>query len=284
MGFYRRYSLLLGLLALVLVVVLLLSTPEFVLSPGVTFIDSELHRSSGDEAYVRTKMDFGSAEHMSSFPMEIGEWKGYDYDTKDISESLGADVILLRGYDRPGLYQPIFFLIMQARTESSFHPPRVCYAVLGYEIEGEGKEQVVVTDTSWTEASSNTTIPLKKMVVFKESGGKVTERRVVLYCYVKGNQFKSDTITMIRVEALALVEGSYDGILSVEKDFIADMIPLMFEPSEEGKWNPLAMRLAELGIGGYFAIALLLFMPLAIMLYPRTRWGRGSAAKSELRK
>lgn len=284
MAFYRRYSLLLGLLTLVLVIVLLLSTPGFVFSTGVTFIDSELHRSSGDEAYVRTKMDFGSSEHVSTFPMEIGDWKGYDYDTTGIGENLGADVILLRAYERPGLYQPIFFLIMQAETESSFHPPPICYPALGYHIQDEGKEQVVVTDTSWTEAPSSITIPLKKLVVFKESGGEVTERLVVLYCYVKGNQLTSNTITMIRVEALAPIEGSYEGILNVEKDFAALTIPYMFEPTEEGEWNPLVIRLAELGIGGYFAIALLLFVPLAIIAHSWTMRGRGSAAKSESRK
>jgi hypothetical protein len=273
MGFYRRYSLLIGLFTLVLVIVLLLSTPDFVFSTGVTFIDSELYRSSGDEAYVRTKMDFGSSEDVSAYPTEIGDWSGYDYDVTEIKETLGGDVILLRGYSRPGVYQPLFFLIMQAETESSFHPPPVCYPALGYHIQEEGKEQVVVTDTSWTEADSSLTVPLKKLVVFKESGGEVTDRRVVLYCYVKGNQLASDTITMIRVEALAPVEGSYDGILNVEKDFAALTIPYMFEPNEEEKWSPLAVRLAESGIGGYFAIALLLFVPLAIMLYPRTRRG-----------
>ena len=284
MGFYRRYSVLLGLLALILVIALLLSNPSLVFSTGVTFIDSELHHSSGDEAYVRTKMDFGSADHMNAFPREIGGWKGYDYDATDMKESLGADVILLRGYDCPGLYQPIFFLIMQAETESSFHAPPVCYPALGYQIEEEGKEQVVVTDTSWTEEPSSITLPLKRLVVFKESEGQVTDRRVVLYCYVKGNRFTSDTITMIRVEALAPIEGSYDGILNLAKDFTALTIPYMFEPGEEGEWNPLAMRLAESGIGGYLAIAVMLFLPLAIMLYPRARWGRGSVVKSRRRK
>ena len=137
MDFYRRYSLLLGLLVLALVIALLLTTPASMFSPGVTFIDSELYRSSGDEAYVRTKMDFGNSEHVNAFPHQFSVWQGYDYDTAALKESLGADIILLRGYVRPGLYQPIFFLLMQARTESSFHPPPICYPAMGYEIEAE---------------------------------------------------------------------------------------------------------------------------------------------------
>jgi hypothetical protein len=278
MDFYRRYSLLLGLLALALVMALLLSTPALMFSPGVTFIDSELYRSSGKETYVRTKMDLGKSEHVSALPHQLGVWQGYDYDTTRAKESLGTEVMLLRGYDRPGLYQPIFFLLIQAKTESSFHPPPICYTGMGYEIEEEGKEQILVKEESWAETTSlsSMSIPMTRIVIFKKSGGKVKERRVALYCYVKGNQFTSDTITMIRVEGLAPIEGSYEGILNMEKDFIASVIPYLFEPSREAEWKPLALQLIEMGSGGYLAIALMLFIPLAIIIYPIIRWRQGS--------
>lgn len=281
MVFYKRYSVLFGLFALVCVIALLFSTPDSLFSRGVSFIDSELNRSSGNEAYVITKMNLGSQEHVSAFPTEIGEWKGYDYDATRVSEDLGADVVLLRGYDRPGLYQPIFFLIMQAKTSSSFHPPPICYPALGYEIEEEGREQVLVTDTSWTEATSSSSIwiPMKKLVVFKESDGEVQERRVVLYCYLKGNMVTSDTVNMIRVSALAPIDGSYEGILEVLKDFTAQSIPYMFEFRQEENRQTIAAILAEFGVGGYFAIALLLFTPVAIIAYPRIRGRPGSAKR-----
>lgn len=278
-SFVVRYSLLLSLAVLALVVILLLGDPDFVFSPGVSFIDTELHRSSGHEVYVRTKIDFGSQEHMSRLPMEIGEWTGYSYDTTEDREYLGADVIVLRAYSSPGLSQPLFFLIMQARTESSFHPPDVCYASQGYNVQEEGKEQIVVTDTSWAQATSGMSIPFKRLVIAKEIDGEITERRVVLFCYVKGNQFTSDTITMIRTEALAPIDGSYEGILSVEKDFTALAIPYLFEPAEGEEWNPLALQLAESGIGGYVAIAAILFVPVTIIIYARTGRGRDPAEK-----
>ena len=69
--FCKRYSVTFGLFALVCVFVLLFSTPESLFSHGVAFIDSELHRSSGNEAYVKTKMNPGSQEHVGAFPAEI---------------------------------------------------------------------------------------------------------------------------------------------------------------------------------------------------------------------
>lgn len=284
MDFYKHYSMLLGLLALVLVIILLLTTPAFMFSSGVGFIDTKLHHSSGDEVYVMTKMDFSSEEHMNAFPMEIEHWQGFGYDTTEIKDNLGVDLAILRGYTRPGIYQPIFFLIMQAQTDSSFHPPSICYPSQGYEIEELGEEKVLVADISGTETFLSTMIPLAKLVVFKESDGEVTDRRVVLYYYLKGNPFTSDTVTMIQVEALAPIDGSYEGILKVAKDFISLTFPYMFEPSEKGEWNPLVLQLTESGIGGYLAIALLLFIPLAIMIYPMTRRAQGSTKKSGPRK
>ena len=52
----KRYSVLFGLFALVCVIVLLFSTPDSLFSHGVSFIDSELHRSSGNEAYVMIRV------------------------------------------------------------------------------------------------------------------------------------------------------------------------------------------------------------------------------------
>ena len=273
MNFLKRYSVIIGLAVLAVVIIVLLSGTAPVFSSGV-FIDSELDKPSGEEVYVRTRMDFGSQEHMAAFPMQIGEWQGYDYDTTRDREQLGADVIVLRGYSIPKYYVPMFLLLMQARTESSFHPPDICYAWQGYSVQESGTEQILVTDKSWVESSTGITIPLSKIVVIKKSGQEITERRVALYCYVKGNQFASDTITMIRVEALAPIIGSYDGMLKLEKDFLSQSIPYMFEPAQNDQWHPLAFRLIDLGIGGYFVIALMLFLPLAIIVYPRTRWAR----------
>jgi hypothetical protein len=275
MELYRRYAVHLGLLALVLVIVILLSAPGSVFSAGVSFVDSTLHRSSGEGTYVTTKMDFGDAGEVNAFPKEIGEWTGFDYETSEIKESLGADALLLRSYVSPGIYSGVDFLILQAETETSFHPPPVCYAAIGFEIEEQGKERVLIEDAEWARATSSTvSIPVEKAVILRKSGGRIRERRLVLYFYVKGNQLTSDAITLIRVEAQAPVDASYEGILGVEKEFIALAVPYMFDPGGDHAGKTLAARLAGSGFGGYLAIMLLLFAPLAIAVYPKTRWGR----------
>ena len=266
----RDYTNLIGISILLGVVLLLLTSPNMLFSSMTTFIDTELYYSSGNEASVRTKTDFGSREHMAAFPREIGKWTGYDYDTTKYVEKLGADIMLLRDYEPSTFTQPLFFLILQADTESSFHPPKVCIRAQGHEIQEEGDEKVIVTDATWVKGSSSTSIPLKKLVTTKSSkDGRILERRVVLFCYVKGNQFYTDTITMLQVEALAPISGSYEDTLNEEKSFISQAMPLLFEPGSDSQWHPLIMELLERGIAGYLTIAFLFLIPVTIIFYPR---------------
>ena len=285
-SFFDEYSKLIGLILLAFVLITLLSTPSMIFAKNITTIDTELSRASGGETSVRAKMDFGNNEYIQAFPKQIGDWNGSDYDTTGVAESLGADVMLLRAYSHPKLYQPVIFLIIQSKNRSSFHPPIVCYPASGYTIEEEGKEKIPVQNLSWIEEPLfatykekakekgsiyfNETISAKKLIVVKESNGKVTERIVVLYFYVKENPFASDTVTMIRVSALAPTEGSYDGILNITKEFMADTFPSMFElRSEESP--VLLILLASGSVIGKVAIILLFLPPIAIIFYPQIR-------------
>jgi len=280
----RRYDFvnLAGIALFVIVLLLLLTSSELLFSPVTTFIDTELYRSSGNEASVQTKMDFGSQEHMAAFPRKVGKWQGYDYDTTKYVELLGADIMLLRSYEPSTFSQPLFFLILQAKTESSFHSPEICVRAQGGTIQETGDEKVTITDASWAKGSTNLSIPMKKLVVTKNAkDGTVKERRVMLFCYVKGNQFYSDTITMIQVEALAPVEGSYEGTLKEEKDFIAQAIPLMFEPAKTSEWHPLAMQLIDSGVSGYVTIVVLLLIPATIIVYANIKRKKDTTAKIE---
>ena len=260
-------------ISLLIVMILILSTsPALLFSPMVTFIDTELRRSSGHETAVRTRMDFGSKEHMAAFPSKLGKWEGYDYDTTRYAELLGADIMLLRSYEPSTFTQPVFFLILQGKTESSFHSPKVCVRSQGYEIQEEGEEQVVITDAAWSKESGTAVIPLKKLVAVKISeDGKITERRVLLYCYVKGNRFYNDTITMLQMEALAPIEGSYEGALNEEKEFLSQAIPFMFEPEKETQWDPLFTVLVGWGLFGYLIIVFMCIVPIGIILYAKIR-------------
>lgn len=265
-----------GIALLIGITLLLLSSPQQLFSPVATFIDTELNRSSGKEVSVRTKTDFGNQEQVAAFPLSFGKWEGYEYDTTRYVELLGADVMLLRGYEPETFSQPVFFLILQAKTESSFHSPKRCVLSQGHEIQEEGIEDVFIESTAWIKEHDTLSIPFSKLVVCKKSkDGTILERRVLLFCYVKGNQFTTDTITMIQIEALAPISGSYEGTLSEQKLFLSQAIPLLFDPGEEVKWHPIGLNLIEWGLPGYIVVTLILLVPILIIVFPKLRRRKG---------
>ena len=292
-SFLEEYSRLVGLLLLSFVFIFLFSTPSMILAKTITTIDTELSRASGAATPVRTLLDFGNNEHIQAFPRQVGEWTAAnDYNTTQVAESLGAEVVLLRAYKHPKFYQPVIFLIVQSNARSSFHPPIVCYPAMGYEIEEEGKARIEVQNLSWVEkplyaawagegtggeragAASrnfNDTISAKKLVVVKKAAaGEVTERLVVLYFYVKESPFTSENITLVRVSALAPTKGSYDGVLGVTKEFLGESVPRMFEPRREEE-RVIFILLGLGSVVGKVAVGLLLLLPLLLLFYPQIK-------------
>jgi hypothetical protein len=275
-SFFEEYSRVIGLLLLVFVIIIVFSTPSMILARTITTIDTELSYASDDATPVRTKMDFGNKEHLQKFPEQLGNWTASEYNTTGLAERLNADVMLMRAYSHPKYYQPVFFLIMQSNNRSSFHPPTVCYPALGYTIEEEGMVVIPVQNMSWVEGSwfgtvqdlyPNVTVTAKKLIVTKESKeeGKVTERRVVLYFYVK-ETFASNTVTMVRISALASRNGSYSGILNRTKEFMGDTVPYLFEVQKE---YPILLTVFSSGpTTGKVAIVMLFLVPLAFIFYP----------------
>ncbi len=280
MNFFRQYSLIIGLSVLVVICALLLSSSDIVFSSGVSFLDADLHNTSKGKIYVKTRIDLGKGEHIETFPTKIGDWVGYDEDTSVWEGKLGADVTLLRGYTTIGMYSPIHFLILQSESEYGFHPPRLCYPAHGYTIQEDETEWVEITHPSWTEGNVNISIPLEKLVLTMESDGELIERLVVLTFYLRGNQFTTDDITMVRIESKAPIVGSYEDVLNWEKALIREAVPVLFDPDVEKGWNPMVAELAEWGIGGYFLIVVLLGIPLGIIVYPRTKYGRRSDSEN----
>jgi hypothetical protein len=293
----KSAAMIIGLTALALVIVLLLSTPSEILAREVQLIDTELGRASGNEIYVFTKMDFGSNEHVQTFPREIGSWRSVSYNISRLAERLNADTMLLRVYANLSngtlRDKPVSFSIIQSENLSTFHPPPICYGGLGYKIEAETTEEVLISNTTWarppltsasghehepekagcfnssSSMSMSRLISVKELVVFKESNGEITDREVVLYFYVKDNPLATDTITMIRASAQAPINGSVDGTLNITKGFMGEAFPYMFEVRE--KEEIIAVKLAKSGIGGWLIIGVLISVPIGIAVYPRIK-------------
>ena len=277
--FFEQYSMFIGLIMLTFVLTTLFSTPSMILAKSITSIGTELSHATEDELVVRTKIDFASNEHMQAFTRRIGNWTGTDYEgCEQVKELLRADVLLLRGYSQPRFIQPVDLLLLQSNNCTSFHSPTVCYPALGYTIEDEGKELVTIQKVGWAaerwlerrDVPANVTLAVKKLVVAKKSEtGETRERRVVLYFYVKERPLASNTITMVRVSALIPLTGPYEAIVDLEKDFLSETFPYLFEVRET---EPRVITILASGsIFDQLALLLLLLAPVAVTFYPRLK-------------
>lgn len=73
---------------------------------------------------------------------------------------------------------------------------------------------------------------------------------------------------MVRVSALAPIEGSYDGVLNITKEFMSETIPCMFEMQKEES-SVLFILLSSLA--GKVLIGVLFLVPLVIIFYPEIK-------------
>jgi len=259
------------------------------IAKSISTIDTELTHASGDETPVRTLMDFGDAEHIETFPRHIGDWRSMNYNVSRTAKSLGADAMILRQYANlsNGTLKGttmVSFAIIQSNNVSSFHSPIVCYSGMGYNVEEEGTEEILISNATWAESPLystwdleeagcfNGSISVKKLVLNKESkDGKITDREIILYFYVKGNPLSRDPITIIRAAARAPLNGSEDDkIVNSTKEFLGEAFPYMFEIREE-KEEITAVQLAKSGVGGWLIIGILVFVPIGVIVYPRIK-------------
>ena len=78
---------------------------------------------------------------------------------------------------------------------------------------------------------------------------------------------------MIRVSARAPINDSYEEALNLTKDFMAEVVPYMFEV--RGEEDITAVQLAKSGIGRWLIIGVLVSVPIGIIVYPRVRkWSK----------
>ncbi len=277
----QAFRITIGMIVLVGILTPLLSTPGMVSPGGVSVISTELQGSSGKEIFVRTKLDFANPETMKDFSQNIGQWHSTNYDWSRLKESLGADIMISRAYRHPDFSGTAFFLIIQGTNMSSFHPPIVCYPALGYEIIEEGEVNVPIENASWAQEHWRSEkegsvfkgeMNTKKLVVVKRSkNGEITERRVVLYYYIRDERMSvTKKITMVRLSAIVPVSGSDQNALETMKKLASDTFPEMFEVKPEER-TIAEMVVIKYGAPGFLVIAMLVSAPIIFVMLPFIR-------------
>jgi hypothetical protein len=274
MNLKKKYWITSGIVILILAILILGVSPSLVFSPTITVIGTNLNKATSNQISVATRTDLNS-EQVINIPKQIGKWQGVDYDATDTLQALGANFVMMRGYEPETFTQPLFLSVVQSKTDSSFHGPEACFTDQGYQIQESASDSFSVTNQEWSKNNTVLDIPCNRLVLVKKnSENKIYERSVVLYFYVKGNQFYSDDITMFEIQGLCPINSSYEGTLTEEKSFLSQIVPIIFSPSDSeagDNTRPLFVTLVERGVAGFVCVALALIIPLFLIIYPLIR-------------
>jgi hypothetical protein len=194
----------------------------FLLSPtnimDFTVVDSEYWRESGNGQIVKSGYNYNDKESIEQFPMQLGEWTGYNYYYPDGVDTLNAEIVLSRSYARGD--DLVLMDIVHSKMSESFHKQQICVEGQGWTIVNESKELIEVNSTRH---NPYITIYVNKLDIEKNG-----TRQVMMYWFMFKKFRSSNAVTMIRL--LAPVEHDYQQTSIMMGDFIMNQLFLaMYE-------------------------------------------------------
>lgn len=261
-----------GVVGLLVVAALLLSTPSMIFARGLAVVDTELREAGPDPQRVLTKRDLADPKELESLPRQLGAWNATrQYAWDDVGTLLNAQVLLSRDYARRDVLQPVNLLVVQSSNVSSFHPAPVCYRVQGWAVDDAGATvSVPVPNATWAQP---TWLSEDEPFAF---GGNLTakvltatkpgETRIVLYVYLKREDWRvTNAVTWIRTEIAVGPNTTAERALPVLQSLLGEAVPELFA-FEQGDEPTLGETLlVDKAPGGWAVVAAAAAVPGAVL-------------------
>ncbi len=180
-------------------------------------------------ANVPSKFDTKSEVQMSSFPKEIGKWKGEDVPIPERDyQILETRNLIMRDYRNTQTQDSVYlYIIYSADNRRTLHPPEICYTGGGATILE--KSVIPITDS----------LKANKFIIEDKNS-----RQLVVYWFRTGNLStysylkqqlkivfdrtlgKRTSGAMVRVSAL-VKDNNADAALGLLKSFVENIEPLL---------------------------------------------------------
>lgn len=261
--FWEEYSLIIGLLILVVVCIIFFSSPEDIFRTAVA-IDTSMHHKTQYERLVLTSYDFYDQSDIERFPKIIGRWEGREFEpTKYELRVLQPKILLLREYSKkqpiPGkpehvpMIRKIKFVLIHSGNMSSFHDPKICYRVNGWNVTDKGVEAINMSFMTGE-------LPYLNKIGIQQG----SREEIVLYWFLWGEGVPRDKKNSIMVRISTPIIFSENESLDILKGFADESFPEMFKPKKRS--SIISIQLIEkFGIFGFILDALIIAIPFFIM-------------------
>ena len=188
--------------------------------------------------YINYSEDVEPNKPFSTFPRQIGEWKGTEsrFD-QNIYDALGVDDSFLGNYQTPdGRYVQLYVGFYQSQREGNLiHSPKNCMPGDGWNITNTSIEELAIPGNSPS-----------KIKVIKLDLEKDARKQLVLYWFQSRGRFISseywqkiylviDSMTKRRTDGsfvrliAPVINGNKDKALKDLKDFASELVPVLQE-------------------------------------------------------
>lgn len=210
----RRYLVVLALLIVAVLVALLITQRETLLSraranQGFQFVaDIDNWRRTERERALRTVYDFRLGPNLDELPLDIGDWQGQDVPQTNLEVFilLEPEHYVFRRYQQAG-GRSLWFSLIGSRKSKSFHPPQICYAADGWQTD-VSSEPIPVGDGE-----------LYALKVVANKGGAT---HVALYFFLWPDFGRDPAEGTVLFKVTAPLEGSIEDTVLLEKAFIQE--------------------------------------------------------------
>lgn len=219
-----------GAAVTVLLVILLLTPP------------SELFHREGAFADTRADIQTSLAEPIvlndglrgdvkAVLPTELGEWRGVNDESWDeqLSQRLQYDQLLVRDFQKDGLFVPVQSMVLTARHAQAFHDPEVCFSVQGGQVSHLSPTSVQVpSDSGFVD------IPVGRMLIEYDNASIAAKLVYNLYI-VETRDAAPDRTSWIRLTLQGAVPSAVDSYEPLFQDLLGQMVPYLFHGAGDAR-------------------------------------------------
>lgn len=252
-----------GAVVTVLLVAVLLTPPGELVDRQGAYASQKGDVITGDAVAVELR-DGLRSDPGEAVPREIGPWNGTDDDSwpAELEDWLAYDELLVRDYEREGLYFPVQLMVLTARHSKAFHDPQICFDVQGGEVTP--LEGLALPAPGPTEAEEVEVGQLHISYPAEDENDTRGPPRLVQNLYVvERHDAAADRTTWIRLSMSGVGEDSADEASEHMIELMEQITPHLFYATGEDR-TVAHWAQATYGNGGLVAALGLAAAPLVL--------------------
>ncbi len=248
----KNLLILIGILSLSYVIIFLLAPKDIA---DITVADTAYWRETENRLLLKTAYEYNKEEDIQGFPVNLGDWKSFDFKYSDfVYEMLKADILMSRGYTSGG--NLVWMDIINSKAGESFHRQDICVKGAGWNIDNESIAEFRIADPP---------NPFTRLYANRLDISKKDQKQVMVYWFMFKRFGRNDSVTMIRLSS-PVIHNETATFNSI-KDFVeSELFDAMYQRAKPENITMAEYIIRKYGKTGMAAITLGVVAPIGLVL------------------